>query len=93
VERRVGQDPLYNMYVTVFGRNAAYLTQLLTKASKIRSGNKNFGFECPFWDPLEIDVFKEFAQATEPNQSIFPRGDFSKVSLRRKQQLLLKRFF
>jgi hypothetical protein len=27
-------------HVTVFVRNAAYLTQLLTKASKIRNGNK-----------------------------------------------------
>jgi hypothetical protein len=38
-----GQDPLYYMYVTVFVRNAAYLTQLLTKASNIRNGN-NFIF-------------------------------------------------
>jgi hypothetical protein len=46
-----GQDPLYYMYVTVFVRNAAYLAQLLTKASKIRNGNKkfNFRFDCPFW--------------------------------------------
>jgi hypothetical protein len=48
-----GQDPLYYMYLTVFVRNAAYLTQLLTKASKIRNWNKkfNFRFDCPFWGP------------------------------------------
>jgi hypothetical protein len=45
-----GQDCLDYMYITVFVRNAAILTQLLTKAPKFRNGNKNFdfGFNCYF---------------------------------------------
>jgi hypothetical protein len=32
--------------MTVFVRNAENLSQLLTKAPKIRNGNKNFDFGC-----------------------------------------------
>jgi hypothetical protein len=33
-----------NSYTTVFVRNAAYLANLLLKASRLRGGNKNFDF-------------------------------------------------
>jgi hypothetical protein len=64
-----GQDPLYYMYVTVFIRNAAYLTQLLTKASKIRNRNKNFYFRfyCPFTLPFSAGELRPLFQLIKNN--------------------------
>jgi hypothetical protein len=44
------------MYITVFIRNAANLTHLLLKGSKLRKGNKkeDFGLHCPLRAPQNI---------------------------------------
>jgi hypothetical protein len=46
----------YYTYITVFIRNAANLTLLLLKGSKLRKGNKNedFGLHCPLRAPQNI---------------------------------------
>jgi hypothetical protein len=50
-ERR--RDYMSHMYMTVFVRNAAYLTQLPTKAWKIRNKNRKLKFKFGFWGPLK----------------------------------------
>jgi hypothetical protein len=45
-----------------------------------------------FWAPQKRRFFISFLSWLSPNQSIFLRGDFSKVSSRNKQQHLLKSF-
>jgi hypothetical protein len=48
VSKERGHYCMSYTYVTVFIRNAAYLTHLLIKGPKFRNGNKNFDLKCPF---------------------------------------------
>jgi hypothetical protein len=56
-----------NSYMTVFVRNAAYLANLLLKASRFRHGNKSFDFLklVPSRTPQK-GVFYEIVQLPEP---------------------------
>jgi hypothetical protein len=75
--------------MTVFSINAATFTHLLIKISRVRNGDKIFWFKLSFLGPLNKYVFGGLLRPKCPNQSIFLRGDFSKVSSRLQQHLLI----
>jgi hypothetical protein len=72
---RVGIFYTNYSYITVFLRNAAYLTHLKLKASRFRNGNKSFKYS------ILICLLRRGAWFQISNQLIFLRGDdFSNVS-------------